>query len=256
MLNSVKQMKNSYDIIVIGGGHAGVEACRVAAQMGLKTLLITHQISAIGQMSCNPAMGGLGKTHLLKEVDALGGIIAQATDMAGIHFKVLNSRKGPAVRATRAQADRNLYRQAVRQLLDKTPNLHLFQSSVDDLCISNNKVSSVKTQNGIVFHAKKIILTTGTFLNGKIHIGKQNHSGGRSGDPSSTSLAEKLKQLPLRFGRLKTGTPPRIALNSIDLSVMTEQPGDTPTPFMSELNPHPHPEQTLCYITHTQEKNT
>lgn len=247
-------MQNNFDVIVVGGGHAGVEAARASAKIGAKTLLITHQMDTLGQMSCNPAIGGLGKTHLVKEVDALGGLMAQATDLAGIHFRVLNSRKGPAVRATRAQADRSLYRAAIRTLLDKQENLWLFQSAVEDLGINNNRVHCVKTQNGLIFHANKIVLTTGTFLNGKIHIGKENYQGGRAGDAASISLAEKLKELPLRFGRLKTGTPPRIAFNSIDTSVMTPQPGDIPLPYMSSFNPHPHPEQTLCYITHTQQQ--
>ncbi|HJN37364.1 MAG TPA: tRNA uridine-5-carboxymethylaminomethyl(34) synthesis enzyme MnmG [Gammaproteobacteria bacterium] len=247
-------MKNRFDVIVIGGGHAGVEAARASAEMGAKTLLITHQIDTLGQMSCNPAIGGLGKTHLVKEVDALGGLIAQATDLAGIHFRVLNRRKGPAVRATRAQADRSLYRSAIRSLLDQQKNLWLFQSAVEDLGINKHQVDCVKTQQGLIFYAKKIVLTTGTFLNGKIHIGKDNYQGGRAGDAASISLAEKLKTLPFRFGRLKTGTPPRIAFDSIDTSVMTPQPGDDPIPYMSSLNPQPHPQQTLCYITHTQPK--
>jgi tRNA uridine 5-carboxymethylaminomethyl modification enzyme len=241
-----------YDVIVIGGGHAGTEAALAAARMGSATLLLTHNIETLGQMSCNPAIGGIGKSHLVKEVDALGGAMAQATDQAGIQFRVLNSRKGPAVRATRAQADRSLYKKAIRSVLEKQPNLVIFQQAVDDLIVHHDQVQGVVTQTGIRFFAKTVVITTGTFLGGLIHIGLQNHSGGRAGDPPSIRLAQRLRELPLNVGRLKTGTPPRIDAKSVDFTKMLAQPGDTPRPVMSYLgHPDQHPQQVCCYITHT-----
>ena len=241
-----------FDVIVIGGGHAGTEAALAAARMGVKTLLLTHNVETLGQMSCNPAIGGIGKSHLVKEIDALGGAMAQATDKAGIQFRVLNSRKGPAVRATRAQADRVLYKAAIRYTLENQPNLWIFQQSCDDLMVSDGQVCGVVTQMGLKFHAAAVVLTTGTFLGGLIHIGMQSYSGGRAGDPPSTALARRLREFPLRVGRLKTGTPPRIDGRSVDYSVMTEQPGDTPLPVMSFLGSQAeHPQQVSCWITHT-----
>ena len=241
-----------FDVIVIGGGHAGTEAALAAARMGVKTLLLTHNVETIGQMSCNPAIGGFGKSHLAKEIDALGGAMAIATDKGGIQFRILNSRKGPAVRATRAQADRVLYKAAVRQILENQANLWIFQQAADDLIVENAAVKGVVTQMGLRFHADSVVLTTGTFLGGLIHIGLQNYSGGRAGDPPSIALAHRLRELPLRVGRLKTGTPPRIDGRSVDFSVMTEQPGDTPTPLMSFLGKREHqPKQISCWITHT-----
>ena len=245
----------SYDVIVIGGGHAGTEACMAAARMGAKTLLLTHSIDTLGQMSCNPAIGGIGKSHLVKEVDALGGVMAKATDLAGIQFRTLNSRKGPAVRATRAQADRVLYKNAVRRLLEAEPNLHIFQQGVDDLVVSNGKVEGVVTQMGLRFMAPTVVLTTGTFLGGKIHIGLDNHAGGRAGDPPSIALADRLREMPFRVERLKTGTPPRIDARSVDYSALEEQWGDDPLPVMSFLgNVNEHPQQVCCWITHTNER--
>ncbi|MFI8578495.1 tRNA uridine-5-carboxymethylaminomethyl(34) synthesis enzyme MnmG [Ectopseudomonas khazarica] len=241
-----------FDVIVIGGGHAGTEAALAAARMGVKTLLLTHNVETLGQMSCNPAIGGIGKSHLVKEIDALGGAMATATDKGGIQFRILNSRKGPAVRATRAQADRVLYKAAVREILENQTNLWIFQQAADDLIVENAEVKGVVTQMGLRFHADSVVLTTGTFLGGLIHIGLQNYSGGRAGDPPSIALAQRLRELPLRVGRLKTGTPPRIDGRSVDFSVMTEQPGDTPTPLMSFLGKREHqPQQISCWITHT-----
>ena len=248
----VVDFPSRFDVIVIGGGHAGTEAALAAARMGVKTLLLTHNVETLGQMSCNPAIGGIGKSHLVKEIDALGGAMATATDKGGIQFRILNSRKGPAVRATRAQADRVLYKAAVRQILENQANLWIFQQAADDLIVENAQVKGVITQMGLRFHADSVVLTTGTFLGGLIHIGLQNYSGGRAGDPPSIALAHRLRELPLRVGRLKTGTPPRIDGRSVDFSVMTEQPGDTPTPLMSFLGKREHqPKQISCWITHT-----
>ncbi len=241
-----------FDVIVIGGGHAGTEAALAAARMGVKTLLLTHNVETLGQMSCNPSIGGIGKSHLVKEIDALGGAMAMATDKGGIQFRVLNSRKGPAVRATRAQADRVLYKAAIRETLENQQNLWIFQQAADDLIVENEQVRGVVTQMGLRFLADNVVLTTGTFLGGLIHIGLQNYSGGRAGDPPSIALANRLRELPLRVGRLKTGTPPRIDGRSVDFSLMTEQPGDTPTPVMSFRGSlADHPAQVSCWITHT-----
>ncbi len=244
-----------FDVIVIGGGHAGTEAALAAARMGSQTLLLTHNIETLGQMSCNPAIGGIGKSHLVKEIDALGGAMAEATDKAGIQFRVLNSRKGPAVRATRAQADRVLYKAAIRHTLESQPNLTLFQQAADDLIVENDQVIGVVTQTGIRFNAKTVVLTTGTFLGGVIHIGMQHHSGGRAGDAPANALAQRLRELPFNVGRLKTGTPPRIDARSVDFSVMQEQWGDDPTPVMSFIGSRSqHPEQVCCYVTRTTEQ--
>lgn len=244
--------KQQFDVIVVGGGHAGTEAALASARMGAKTLLLTHNIETLGQMSCNPAIGGIGKGHLVKEIDALGGVMARAIDQAGIQFRILNASKGPAVRATRAQADRILYKQAIRYFLETQPNLLIFQQPVDDILIENDRVIGVATQMGLQFHAKSIVLTAGTFLAGKIHIGLNNFSGGRAGDPPATHLAARLRELPLRVGRLKTGTPPRIDSRSLDFSVMEVQAGDTPTPVFSFFGTvAQHPQQIPCYITHT-----
>lgn len=244
-----------YDVIVIGGGHAGTEAALAAARMGCQTLLLTHNIETLGQMSCNPAIGGIGKGHLVKEIDALGGAMALAADRAGIQFRTLNSSKGPAVRATRAQADRVLYKASIRELLENQANLHLFQQACDDLIVENDRVVGVVTQMGLKFSAKTVVLTVGTFLGGQIHIGMQNYQGGRAGDPPANALAKRLRELPLRVDRLKTGTPPRIDAKSIDFSVMQEQPGDTPTPLFSFMGkPEDHPQQISCYITHTNDR--
>ncbi len=245
----------SYDVIIIGGGHAGTEAALAAARMGSKTLLLTHNIETLGIMSCNPAIGGIGKGHLVKEIDAMGGVMAKAADKAGIQFRTLNSRKGPAVRATRAQADRQLYRQAIRQALENQPNLSIFQQAVEDLIIENERVIGVVTQMGLNFKCKTAVLTVGTFLGGLIHIGESNHSGGRAGDPPSIALSHRLRELPFRVNRLKTGTPPRIDTRSIDYSMLQEQPGDTPTPVFSLTGSlADHPQQISCYITHTNEQ--
>ncbi|MEH6354500.1 MAG: tRNA uridine-5-carboxymethylaminomethyl(34) synthesis enzyme MnmG [Marinobacter sp.] len=244
-----------FDVIVIGGGHAGTEAALAAARMGSKTLLLTHNIETLGQMSCNPAIGGIGKSHLVKEIDALGGAMARATDRAGIQFRVLNGRKGPAVRATRAQTDRILYKAAIREILENQPNLTLFQQSADDLIVENERVTGVVTQTGIRFLSKTVVLTTGTFLGGIIHIGMKNHAGGRAGDAPANSLAERLRELPFNVGRLKTGTPPRIDARSVDFSVMQQQWGDDPSPVMSFMGSRDeHPRQVCCYITRTTEE--
>jgi len=245
-----------FDVIVIGGGHAGTEAALAAARMGAATLLITHSIETLGQMSCNPSIGGIGKGHLVKEVDALGGAMAAATDEAGIQFRILNSSKGPAVRATRAQADRMLYRQAVRRRLENQPNLLLFQQAVDDLLVEGDRVTGAVTQSGIRFRARAVVLTAGTFLNGLIHIGLNNYSAGRAGDPPSISLALRLRELKLPQGRLKTGTPPRIDGRTIDFERCLEQPGDLdPVPVFSFLGaPSQHPRQVPCWITHTNDR--
>jgi len=245
----------SYDVIVIGGGHAGTEAALAAARMGSKTLLLSHNIETLGQMSCNPAIGGIGKGHLVKEIDAMGGIMGKAADKGGIQFRILNSRKGPAVRATRAQADRQLYKQAIRWALENQPNLQLFQQAVDDLIVENDQVVGVVTQMGLKFRANAVVLTVGTFLGGLIHIGESNYSGGRAGDPPSIALADRLRDLPFRVGRLKTGTPPRIDSRSIDYSELQEQPGDTPLPVFSFTGSvADHPQQISCHITHTNEQ--
>lgn len=244
-----------YGVIVIGGGHAGTEAALASARMGVSTLLLTHNIETLGQMSCNPAIGGIGKSHLVKEIDAMGGAMAMATDLGGIQFRILNSRKGPAVRATRAQADRILYKAAIRKILENQSNLDIFQQAADDLILEGEKVCGVITNMGVRFKAESVVLTAGTFLGGKIHIGLENHSGGRAGDPPSIALANRLRELPLRVDRLKTGTPPRIDAKSVDFSVMEEQPGDTPTPVMSYRGRvEDHPTQISCYITHTNSK--
>jgi tRNA uridine 5-carboxymethylaminomethyl modification enzyme len=244
-----------FDVIIVGGGHAGTEAALASARMGVKTLLLTHSIDTLGQMSCNPAIGGIGKSHLVKEIDALDGYMAHATDQAGIQFRVLNARKGPAVRATRAQADRSLYRQAVRSKLEQQENLFIFQQAVDDILIDQDQVQGVVTNMGLTFKAQQVVLTAGTFLAGVIHIGMENHQGGRMGDPPANSLAAKLRERPFRIERLKTGTPPRIDSRTVDFSVMQEQPGDTPTPVMSYMGTTAeHPQQISCYITHTNEQ--
>ena len=245
----------TYDVIVVGGGHAGTEAALAPARMGLKTLLLTHNIDTLGQMSCNPAIGGIGKGHLVKEIDAMGGLMATAADQAGIQFRTLNSSKGPAVRATRAQADRVLYRQAVRIALENQTNLDIFQQEVTDILLDQDSVSGVKTKMGLSFNARAVILTAGTFLAGKIHIGMENYVGGRAGDPASIVLADRLRELNLRVDRLKTGTPPRLDARTIDFSVLEKQHGDVILPvfsFMGSVDQHPR--QIPCYITHTNEK--
>lgn len=244
-----------FDVIVVGGGHAGTEAALAAARMGQKTLLLTHNIETLGQMSCNPSIGGIGKGHLVKEIDALGGAMAAATDEGGIQFRILNSSKGPAVRATRAQADRVLYKAAIRRRLENQPNLWLFQQAVDDIILDGDRASGVVTQIGLRFQAKSVVLTAGTFLGGLVHVGLRNYSAGRAGDPPAISLAARLREIGLPAGRLKTGTPPRIDGRTIDYSVMTEQPGDTPVPVFSFLgNVAQHPAQLPCWITHTNER--
>ncbi|QRN05017.1 tRNA uridine-5-carboxymethylaminomethyl(34) synthesis enzyme MnmG [Legionella sp. MW5194] len=244
-----------YDVIVIGGGHAGTEAAMAAARLGCETLLLTHNMDLLGQMSCNPAIGGIGKGHLVKEIDAMDGVMALAADEAGIQFRTLNASKGPAVRATRVQADRVLYRQAIRQRLQRQANLTLFQQAVDDLIIEQGRVTGVVTQLGLTLRAKAVVLTVGTFLGGKIHVGMNHYAGGRAGDPPAIALAQRLRELDLPVGRLKTGTPPRIDSRSLDYSQMEEQPGDTPVPVFSFLgHAGMHPQQLPCYITHTTAK--
>ncbi|MEK7223955.1 MAG: tRNA uridine-5-carboxymethylaminomethyl(34) synthesis enzyme MnmG, partial [Pseudomonadota bacterium] len=244
-----------YDVIVIGGGHAGTEAAAASARLGAKTLLLTQNIETIGQMSCNPAIGGIGKGHLVKEIDALGGVMARATDRAGIQFRILNARKGPAVRATRAQADRVLYKAAVRSLLENQNGLTIFQQSVDDLIVEGDRIVGVVTAVGIEFRARAVVLTTGTFLGGRIHIGLSNYQGGRAGDPPSNALAARLRELPFRVGRLKTGTPPRLDGRTIDYSTLPAQPGDEPTPVFSFMGSRAeHPRQVSCHITYTNER--
>src|SRR6201991_90998 len=246
---------DSFDVIVIGGGHAGTEAALAAAPMGSRTLLLTQNIETLGQMSCNPAIGGIGKGHLVKEIDALGGAMARAADLAGIQFRTLNASKGPAVRATRAQADRVLYKQAIRSMLENQPNLTLFQQEVADLVLDGERVAGVVTQTGIEFRARAVVLTVGTFLGGKIHVGLTNYQGGRAGDPPSNRLAEKLRALPFRVGRLKTGTPPRIDGRTIDYTDLTVQHGDEPVPVFSYLGRRSdHPRQVCCHITATNER--
>lgn len=245
----------TFDVIVIGGGHAGTEAALAAARMGASTLLLTQSIETLGQMSCNPAIGGIGKSHLVREIDALDGAMGRAADAAGIQFRVLNSSKGPAVRATRAQADRTLYRQAIREIVETQENLSLFQQSVVDLLIERDEVCGAVTQMGLTFRSKRVVLTTGTFLGGLIHIGDANHPGGRAGDAPSNALADRLRALPFRVARLKTGTPPRLDARSVDFSVMQVQPGDEPMPCLSFLGtPSDHPQQVDCYITHTNSR--
>ncbi|MBK5074669.1 tRNA uridine-5-carboxymethylaminomethyl(34) synthesis enzyme MnmG [Budviciaceae bacterium CWB-B4] len=246
---------DSFDVIVVGGGHAGTEAAMAAARMGQQTLLLTHNIDTLGLMSCNPAIGGIGKGHLVKEVDALGGLMAHAIDKAGIQFRILNASKGPAVRATRAQADRALYKQAVRSALENQPNLMIFQQPAEDLIVENDKVTGVVTKMGLKFRAKAVVLTVGTFLDGKIHIGLENYSGGRAGDPPSIGLSQRLRELPLRVSRLKTGTPPRIDARTINFDILQQQHGDTPLPVFSFMgNASEHPTQIPCYITYTNEQ--
>ncbi len=245
----------SFDVIVVGGGHAGTEACLAAARMGCRTLLLTHNVETLGQMSCNPAIGGIGKSHLVKEIDALGGAMALATDRGGIQFRILNARKGPAVRATRAQADRVLYKTAIREVLENQPNLWIFQQAVDDLMVEGDQVTGVVTQMGLTFSARQVVLTTGTFLAGKIHIGLQNHSGGRAGDPPAIALAQRLREYPLHVDRLKTGTPPRIDAKSVNFSELQQQWGDEPRPVMSVRGSRDiQPRQVCCWITHTNER--
>ena len=249
------EFPNKFDVIVVGGGHAGTEAALASARMGQKTLLLTHNIETLGQMSCNPSIGGIGKGHLVKEIDAMGGIMARATDEAGIQFRILNQSKGPAVRATRAQADRILYKAVVRRTIENQSNLWLFQQSVDDFILKDNSIEGVITKIGLSFYARNVVLTAGTFLGGLVHIGLQNYEAGRAGDPSASILAQKLKELNLPVGRLKTGTPPRIDGRSVDFTKMIEQAGDVPAPHFSFINPAiKHPKQISCWITRTNKK--
>ncbi len=244
-----------YGCIVVGGGHAGTEAALAAARMGVRTLLLTQNLETLGQMSCNPAIGGIGKGHLTKEIDALGGAMARAADRAGIQWRTLNASKGPAVRATRCQADRVRYKAAIRALVENQPNLTLFQQAVDDLILEGDRVTGVITQSGLRFHARSVVLTAGTFLAGKIHVGQVNYAGGRAGDAPALTLAQRLRELPLRVDRLKTGTPPRIDGRSIDYTQLEEQPGDDPRPVFSYLGSDTdHPPQVSCWITHTSEQ--
>ena len=251
----MRDYPENFDVIIVGGGHAGTEAALASARIGAKTLLLTQSIESLGQMSCNPAIGGIGKGHLVKEIDALGGLMASAADKSGIQFRILNSRKGPAVRATRAQIDRSLYKGVVRPSLEAHPKLQLFQQAVDDLIVEGDNVKGVVTQMGLRFFAPSVVLTVGTFLGGKIHVGESNYQGGRAGDPASNALAARLREMPFRVGRLKTGTPPRIDGNSIDYSKLQEQPGDIPVPVFSYLgSASEHPEQVACHITYTNER--
>lgn len=248
-------LEQKFDVIIVGGGHAGTEAALASARAGAQTLLLTHNIETLGQMSCNPSIGGIGKSHLVKEIDAMGGVMAQAADHAGIHFRVLNARKGAAVRATRAQSDRVLYRRTVRQVIENQINLTVFQQAVNDLMVEGDKVTGVVTQMGLRFHAQAVVLTVGTFLGGVIHIGEYNTQGGRAGDPPANALATRLRALPLRVGRLKTGTPPRIAGNSVDFDKLELQAGDDPRPTFSVWHDNSvHPRQVPCHIARTTEQ--